>query len=57
VGFVPGLPGVHSQGATVDELNDNLREAIELVCEERRAAGEPLEIPRFVGIQQIAVNE
>ncbi|MGC1817033.1 MAG: type II toxin-antitoxin system HicB family antitoxin [Casimicrobiaceae bacterium] len=28
VGFVPGFPGAHSQGATVDELNTNLREVI-----------------------------
>ena len=25
VGFVPGFPGAHSQGATLDELNANLR--------------------------------
>ncbi len=25
VGYVPGFPGAHSQGATLDELNANLR--------------------------------
>jgi predicted RNase H-like HicB family nuclease len=28
VGFVPGFPGAHSQGATLDELNINLQEVI-----------------------------
>jgi predicted RNase H-like HicB family nuclease len=56
VGTVPGLPGAHSQGATLDELQSNLREVIELVLEELSANGEPLDPPPFVGIQQIAVN-
>ena len=56
VGCVPGLPGAHSQGATLDELQSNLREVIELVLEEFKQKGEPLDPPPFVGIQQIAVN-
>ena len=28
VGYVPGFPGAHSQGTTLDELHDNLREVI-----------------------------
>ena len=27
VGFVPGFSGAHSQGVTLDELNDNLRDS------------------------------
>ena len=27
VGFVPGFPGAHTQGETLDELNKNLKEA------------------------------
>lgn len=38
VGYVPGLPGAHSQGETLDELRDNLREAIELIMEGRQPA-------------------
>jgi predicted RNase H-like HicB family nuclease len=30
VGIVPGMPGAHSQGATLDELRHNLKEVIEL---------------------------
>ena len=28
VGFVPGFSGAHSQGETLDELNENLKEVI-----------------------------
>ncbi len=34
VGYVPGFPGAHSQGKTLDELNAHLREAIELMLED-----------------------
>lgn len=33
VGYVPGFPGAHSQGATRDELNDNLKEVVEMLLE------------------------
>lgn len=32
VGYVPGFPGAHTQARTLDELNLNLREVIELNC-------------------------
>jgi predicted RNase H-like HicB family nuclease len=56
VGTVPGLPGAHSQGATLDELQRNLKEVIELIAEERAAHGESIDVEPFVGIQQISVN-
>ena len=34
VGYVPGFPGAHSQGETLDELNDNLREVIAMLLED-----------------------
>ena len=34
VGIVPGLPGAHTQAATLDELKQNLREVIELCLAE-----------------------
>jgi predicted RNase H-like HicB family nuclease len=34
IGFVPGFPGAHSQGETLDELNTNLREVIEMLLED-----------------------
>jgi predicted RNase H-like HicB family nuclease len=53
VGTVPGLPGAHTQGATLDELQVNLKEVVELCLEEHAADLDDL--PRFVGIQQIEV--
>jgi predicted RNase H-like HicB family nuclease len=37
VGYIPGFPGAHSQAETLDELNANLREVIEMLLED----GEP----------------
>ena len=34
VGFVPGFAGAHSQGETLDELNANLREVVEMLLED-----------------------
>ena len=34
VGYVPGLPGAHSQAETLEELNANLREVISLILED-----------------------
>jgi predicted RNase H-like HicB family nuclease len=51
VGFVPGFPGAHSQGATLDELNANLREVISMLLED----GEPVLESEFVGVQNVAV--
>jgi len=31
VGYVPGFPGAHSQGETLDELHANLREVIAIL--------------------------
>jgi len=52
VGYVPGFPGAHSQGETLDELNANLREVIEMLLED----GEPELEGEFVGIQTVAVK-
>lgn len=34
VGYVPGWPGAHSQGETIDELRANLREVIDMLLED-----------------------
>ncbi|MDE3068991.1 MAG: type II toxin-antitoxin system HicB family antitoxin [Verrucomicrobiota bacterium] len=52
VGYVPGFPGAHSQGKTLDELNRNLREVIEMLLEE----GEPELEAEFVGTQAVATG-
>ena len=34
VGYVPGFPGAHSQGSSLDELHENLREVIAMLLED-----------------------
>jgi predicted RNase H-like HicB family nuclease len=51
VGFVPGFPGAHSQGETLDELNQNLQEVISLLLED----GEPRLEAEFIGTQNVVV--
>lgn len=34
VGYIPGLRGAHSQGETLDELNLNLKEVVEMLLED-----------------------
>ncbi len=51
IGFVPGLPGENSQEATLDELQQNLREALSMLREDGRAEPES----DFVGTQAIRV--
>ena len=51
VGYVPGFPGAHSQGTTLDELNQNLKEVLEMLLED----GEPRLEAQFVGTQTIQV--
>ena len=51
VGFVPGFAGAHSQGESLDELQRNLREVIEMLLED----GEPDLASEFIGTQSIMV--
>ena len=51
VGYVPGWPGAHTQGADVDEVQQNLREVLEMLLED----GEPELESEFVGVRKIQV--
>ncbi|MBI5851055.1 MAG: type II toxin-antitoxin system HicB family antitoxin [Planctomycetes bacterium] len=51
VGSVPGWPGAHSQGASLEELEENLREVIAMLLED----GEPKLESEFVGLHTIRV--
>ena len=51
VGYVPGFPGAHSQAESLDELQANLREVIEMLFED----GEPRLETEFVGTQTVVV--
>ncbi len=52
VGYVPGFPGAHSQAASLDELNRNLQEVVEMLLED----GEPNLEAQFVGTQTVSVG-
>ena len=52
VGYVPGFAGAHSQGETLDQLNRNLTEVVEMLLED----GEPSLDSEFVGTQQIVTS-
>ncbi len=54
VGMFPGIPGAHTQAATLDELRENLKEVLSLCLEEMEVS--PDDLPRFVGVQQIEVS-
>lgn len=51
VGYVPGWPGAHAQGETLDELQANLREVVAMLLED----GEPRLEAEFVGVQTVLV--
>lgn len=40
--YCPALKGCHSQGETVDEAVENIREAVEVYLESVQAHGEPI---------------
>ena len=40
IGFVEELPGANTQGATLEEARENLREAVTLTLEANRALAE-----------------
>ena len=52
VGYVPGFPGAHSQAQTLDELQQNLKEVIEMLMED----GEPNLESEFVGVHTVIVG-
>ncbi|MCX6095355.1 MAG: type II toxin-antitoxin system HicB family antitoxin [Candidatus Bipolaricaulota bacterium] len=53
VASVPALRGCHTQGKSLDEVMERIREAIALCLEEKGSDGEALD---FVGIQKVVVR-
>lgn len=51
VGYIPGLPGAHSQGETPEELQSNLKEVLELLVED----APPMPAAEYVGTQTVAL--
>jgi predicted RNase H-like HicB family nuclease len=52
VGYVPGFPGAHTQAESLDELNRNLREVIDMPIED----GEPELDAQFVDTQTVTAG-
>ena len=52
VGYVPGFPGAHSQGSSMEELRRNLQEVLGMLLED----GDPALQAEFVGTQTIQVG-
>jgi len=54
VAFVPSLPGCHTQGESIGEVLENIREAIELYLETlSNEENEEFTSQRVVGIQRV----
>ena len=51
VGYVPGWPGAHTQGVSLDELQANLREVVLMLLED----GAPKLESEFIGVQTLRV--
>jgi predicted RNase H-like HicB family nuclease len=51
VGYVPGFPGAHSQGESIDELRTNMQEVVEMLLED----GEPELEAEFIGTETVKV--
>lgn len=63
VGWVPAIPGCHTQGKTYEELIANVKEAIQLCLEVaddmpdyKKKLEESVYAPTFIGIEEVAVT-
>jgi len=52
VAYVPGFPGAHTQGETLDELQGNLHEVLAMLLED----GAPSLEAEFIGTQTVVVD-
>ena len=55
VGEVPQLRACYTQGRSIDELLENIREVILLCLEE--LGGEDKILPEFIGVQKVRVDD
>jgi predicted RNase H-like HicB family nuclease len=54
-GYIPDLPGAHSQAETLDELQENLQEVASLCIEELDPDEKEALKTRYVGTQRVQV--
>lgn len=55
IGFVEELPGANTQGATLDEVRENLKEAVQLVLEANRELAERSIVGQNVSKERFAL--
>lgn len=55
IAFVEELPGANTQGATLDEARENLREAVQLVLEANRELAERSLVGKNVSKERFAL--
>jgi len=56
VGFVEELPGANTQGATLEEARENLKEAVQLVIEANRKIAEQEIVDKIVIREKIEIS-
>jgi predicted RNase H-like HicB family nuclease len=54
IGVVPSIPGAHTQATSLDQLQINLKEVVEL-CLEEMTPEEIAGLPEFVGLQTFSI--
>lgn len=54
-GYCPELQGCYTQGSTYEEVLANLRDAIALHIQDRRAAGEEIDHPEILNLATLEV--
>ena len=52
----PALQGCYSQGKSFEEVWRNIREAVELHIEDRKAKGEPIPIPGAISLVTLELS-
>jgi len=55
VGYIPSLPGAHTQAETLDKLHSNLKEVLELCLEELPEQEREKVQSQFIGTQEVRV--
>ena len=55
VAYIPNLPGAHTEGETLDEVRENLKEVAELILESLNEDERKDLDNEFVGTQEVRV--
>ncbi len=56
IGYIPSLPGAHTQAESLDELNKNLEEVASLCMEELTEQDLAKINEEFIGTQQVVIT-